>query len=348
MATKRSGAGLNSAQDLSQLVTSINTALTVLGTSNKPIYPKIAFVDDGSTTDGNPVGKVTGMFDNGSGEPGEIVRYAFSPVANAPKTWAFGKDRDEVDEIMAFVEVRRERHAPPDTKLYWDTQDVYGILSQKQGAIIDRAGLLYDWLLAAAINGNGTSYDGKAFFATDHPVDPTDPSKGTYSNDISISDLDVTGMATALDAFMAIPWFDGKARSSDTRPIFLAPKPTFALKAGQLTGAGNVVPQTTSAGNAVAASTPFEGLIADVVLFQGLLSEGAVSNSPKYCYLINPGGPLKAGLIVSPKRQPMFHISGLDPAEEIRRKQGAVTYGWDDFSGVGLGLPQDVLRVKVG
>ena len=52
--------------------------------------------------------------------------------------------------------------------------------------------------------------------------------------------------------------------------------------------------------------------------------------------------------VVSPKRQPTFHISGLDPNEEIRRKYGAVAYGWDAFGGVGLGLPQDAVRIKIG
>lgn len=346
MATRPLGAGLNSAQDISQLVTSINTALALVGTSNKPIYPRIAFVDDGSQTDGNPIGKVVGMFDNGDGQTGEVLKYPFSPVSNAPKTWHFGKDRDEVDEVMAYVELRRLRHAPADTLLYWDSQDVYGILSQKQGAIIDRAGLLFDWLLAGELNDNPICYDGKAFFATDHPVDPTDPSKSTYSNDISIADMDATGLGTALDAFNSIPWFDGKARSSDTKPILVCPKKSLELKARQLVF-GSLIPTGTTTVH-VAASSPFEGLIEDVLLFQGLLSERAVANSPKYCYLINPGTPIKAGLIVSPKRMPTFHVSGLDPNEEIRRKKGAVSYGWDDFSGAGLGLPQDVVRVKVG
>ena len=346
MATKRSGAGLNSSQDISQLVTSVNAALAVVGASDKPVYTKIAFVDDGSQTEGSPVGKVVGMIDNGDGEPGEVVKYAFSPVANAPETWHFGKDRNEVDERIQYIELRRERHAPPDTLLYWDSQDVYGILSQKQGAIIERAGLIFDWLLARALNENGTCYDGKAFFATDHPVDPLDPAKGTFSNDISVTDLDATGLATALDTFAGIRWFDGKVRSSDTKPILVSGTKSLELKARQLVF-GSLIP-TTVGSNAVAASSPFEGLISDVVLFQALRTEAPTANSPKYVYLINPGTPVKAGLIVSPKRRPLFHVSGLSPEEEIRRKKGAISYGWDDFSGVGLGLPQDVLRVKVG
>ena len=48
MASIRNGVGYVSAQDISQLVTSVNTALAALGSTNKAIWPKIAFVDDGS------------------------------------------------------------------------------------------------------------------------------------------------------------------------------------------------------------------------------------------------------------------------------------------------------------
>ena len=346
MATRTNSAGLNSSQDISQLVTSINTALAVIGTSNKPIFNKIAFVDDGSKTDGNPVGKVVGLFDNGDGQPGEVIKYAFSPVANAPKVWHFGKDRDEVAERMAYVEVARFRHAPADTLLSWDSQDVYGVLSGKMGAILDRAGMLYDWLVAEQLNTNPDGNDNGAFFRTDHPVDPEDSSKGEQSNDISIAAMDVDGLGAALDAFNGIKWYDGKARSSDTKPVLVCPTKSLELKARQLIF-GSLVPTPVN-GTAVAASSPFEGMISDVLLFQGLRTESPNANSHKYCYLINPGEPLKAGIIVAPKRYPLFHVSGLDPNEEIRRKKGAVAYGWDEFSGVGLGLYQDVMRVKVG
>lgn len=347
MASIRNGVGLNSAQDISQLVTSVNTALAVLGTSNKPIYPRIAFVDDGSQTDGKPMGEVISTYTNGDGSPGEVIKYGFSPVSNAPTTWAFGKERDEVNEVMAYLEIKRERHAPPDTLLYWDTQDVYSILSGKIPAILDRAGLLYDWLLAGQLNDNPTCYDGKTFFATDHPVDPTDPSKGVYSNDISIAAADADGLGQALDAFSAIPWMDGKARGSGTeKPILVTATLSLALKFRTLIS-GSMIPTPTSTVH-VGASSPFDGMVEEVIQFKGLLSERAVANTSKYIYLINKGTPVKAGLIVAPKRHPLFHISGLDPAEEIRRKKGAVSYGWDDFSGTGLGLPNDVIRVKVG
>ena len=87
-------------------------------------------------------------------------------------------------------------------------------------------------------------------------------------------------------------------------------------------------------------------MIEDVIHWQMLVNSDA--DSSKYCYLISPGTPIKAAFIVSPEASPTFHISGIDPNEEIRRKFGAVGYGWDTFGGVGLGLPQDAVRIKIG
>lgn len=341
------GKGLVSSQKLEQLVEGVNTALAALGTNNAAIHTKIAFVDDGSQTDGNLLGEVTGLVKNGDGTAGEKVRYPFSPVSNAPKRWPQGQPRGEVDEVIQYLTVVRDRQGTDDTRLYFDTQDVWGILQNKTAEIMQRAGLLWDLLLAAAINGNGTCYDAKAFFASDHPADPNDSSKGTYSNDVSIAALDDTGFATALDAYAAIKWFDGKARNQEmNKPFIVCPNMSLTLKARQLVF-GSLIP-SAGASNDVGASSPFNGLVQDVLFFPSLLTESPGANAAKYLYIVSPGTPVKAGFIVSPYRQPQFHISGIDPSEEIRRKYGAVAYGWDAFGGVDLGLPQDVVRVKVG
>jgi len=341
------GKGLVSSQDLSRLVDGVNTALAVLGTDNTSIAQRIAFVDDGSQTNGNILGEVKGLIDNGDGTSGEVVRYPFSPVANAPEAWAFGKPRGEVDEVIQYVEVVRQRYAPPDARLYLDTQDVWGILQNKIPEIMDRAGLLYDWMLAKKINANGTCYDRKAFFATDHPVDPNDPSKGIQSNDISVAALDETGFSEALDAFAQIKWFDGRNRGQGRKkPYILCPNKKLELKVRQLVF-GSLIP-VAGGSNDVGGSSPFNGMVEDVIFFPSLLTESPGANANKYIYIVSPGTPVKAGFIVSPKRRPLFHISGIDPNEETRRRYGAISYGWDSFQAVDLGLYQDVVRVKVG
>lgn len=342
------GKGLISSQKLEQLVEGVNIALSAIGTNNATIHKKIAFVDDGSqTADGSLLGEVTQTYKTAQGTMGEKVRYPFSPVSNAPKRWPFGQPRAEVDEVIQYLTVSRERHGTEDTRLYFDTQDVWGILQNKTAEIMQRAGLLWDLLLAEAINANGTAYDGVSFFNSAHPADPTDDSKGTYSNDISVSALDESGFASALDAYAAVKWFDGKVRNQALdKPFVLVPNMTLALKARQLVF-GSIIP-VAGASTDVGGSSPFNGLVQDVLFFPSLLTESPGANASKYIYIVSPGTPVKAGFIVSPSRQPLFHIAGISPDEEIRRKYGAIAYGWDAFGGVDLGLPQDVVRVKVG
>lgn len=337
--------GIVSSQSLTQLQDGVNTALAALGTSESLVYPKIAFVDDGSATNGNILGNVVGMIDNGDGTPGEVVRYPFSPVSNPPEDWNFGTDRGEVDEVIQYIEVSRTRKKVKDSRVYLDTQDPYGVITGKIPAIMKRASELWDVMLAATINANATCFDGVTFFHTAHPVDPNDAAKGTYSNTTTATSMDETGLATALDLYAKIPWFDGIVRNGEMRkPILICPTAALALKARQLVF-GSIIP-SVGGGGVASGSSPFNGLIEDVIHFQMLVNSDA--DSSKYCYLISPGTPVKAAFIVSPKRQPQFHISGLDPNEEIRRKYGAVAYGWDAFGGVGLGLPQDAVRIKIG
>lgn len=342
------GKGLVSSQNLGAFVEGVNTALAAIGTSDVSIYQKVCFVDDGSATNGNILGKVSGMFDNGDGTTGEIVRYGFSPVSNPPVDWNFGTDRPEVDAQIQYVEIRRKRVAPAAERLYFDTQDVYGLLEAKIPALMKRAGLWLDYALASSINLNGTCYDGLSFFHDQHPCNPLDSSLGEFSNDISVAALDATGFAQALDAYASVKWFDGKPRSTEmNKPIVLAPNKSLELKARQLVF-GSLIPTAGSAGNDVAASSPFNGMVEDVIHFPALLDENAGANAAKYIYLVSPGTPVKAGFVASPKRQPEFFISGLSPNDEPRVKKGGLVFGWDAFGGVGLGLPQDVIRVKVG
>lgn len=341
--------GLLSSQNLDAFVQGVNTALAAIGTSDSAIYSKVCFVDDGSATNGNILGKVVGnsIINNGSGTPGEIVRYGFSPVANPVKTWHFGTDREEVDAQIQHIEIARKRIHVPSERFYLDLQDVFGLMEGKIPAIMQRAGMCWDWELAAAINDNATCYDGMPFFSDQHPCNPSDDSLGEYSNDISVAALDATGFAAALDAMSQIRWFDGRVRSNDLRkPIVLCPNKSLELKARQLVF-GSLIP-TAGASNDVAASSPFSGMVEDVLHFPALLSENETANSGKYVYFVSPGTPIKAGFVASPKRQPSFFITGTDPAQESRVKKGALVMGWDAYGGVGLGLPQDVVRVKVG
>lgn len=339
------GFGPVSSQKLEGLIENVNTALAVLGTSNALVYPKLCFVDDGSLTEGNLLGEVVGLVDNGDGTKGEKVRYPFSPVSNAPKAWPAGKPRGEVDEVIQYIEVVRNRQAPDDVLIYHDFQDAWGILNAKLPAIIDRAGLLWDLKLVEALHANRVGFDGKAMFAADHPIDPNDPAKGTQTNIVSIAAMDEPGLSSALDVYASIKWFDGITRNTQMdKPVLLVPTASLNTKARQLIF-GSLIPSSGN-GSTATGSNALEGMCSDVI-FSPLLNDGT-TDSTKFCYLVSPGTPVKAGLICSPTRPPLFHISGLDPNEEVRRKYGAYAYGWDAFGAVECGLYHDVVRIKVG
>jgi phage major head subunit gpT-like protein len=76
--------------------------------------------------------------------------------------------------------------------------DQYGVYSDMLIPNLARhARLLADQQIAAAISANATGYDGKAFFATDHPVDPSGQTSGTaMSNSKTGLPLNSTNLAT--------------------------------------------------------------------------------------------------------------------------------------------------------
>ncbi len=80
-----------------------------------------------------------------------------------PKTW-----QDGVSELASVIEA-------PDF-IGWTTEPA---------AIAMAALSLANEIVAGLLEANGTSWDGKAFFAGDHPVNVFDSSKGTYDNDIT-------------------------------------------------------------------------------------------------------------------------------------------------------------------
>jgi phage major head subunit gpT-like protein len=79
-----------------------------------------------------------------------------------PKTW-----QDGVSELASVIE------AP----------DFVGWTSEPT-AIAMAAQSLANEIIAALLAANGTSWDGKAFFAADHPFNVFDSAVGTYDNDI--------------------------------------------------------------------------------------------------------------------------------------------------------------------
>jgi hypothetical protein len=110
-------------------------------------------------------------------------------------------------------------------------------------------------MLAKAIRDNGTTYDGKAFFATDHPVNPFRTSYGGYSNkvtdcpiDTSVSvDTAVENVAKVIAHAAGYKMPNGEdPRSLQVAGLIVPPKLT--ARAQQITNAKYIAQDSASAG----------------------------------------------------------------------------------------------------
>ncbi len=352
--------------DISQLVNGVNAVLTTMHmTNDEAIYSKIAFVDNGSTTGGKVVGTPAGGsvagVQNGSGQAGELMNYPMSPVSQPGKAWPTGVSRGETQPLVVNAYVTRQRYGIDTELIDLDTQDPYGLLSGKQGMIISRAGRSIDVLgMVDTINGNhSTTYDGLTFFHTARPIKPG--SAITFSNDVTCTNAQWAtgdGFVILLDAIAKIPWFDGMLKDGAMRkPLILCPTNSTMLKVMQLTGFGlpdgmALIPQAVDAGGGKfgvgTGTSPYKGRVMGVELFEDLANPTVYPNSDQYVYAIaTMGGALQPAFIVSPKRMPYMNVYGLDSSDEVRRKFGSIGWDWDGFWGVGYGLPQCVVRMRI-
>jgi len=105
-----------------------------------------------------------------------------------------------------------------------------------------------------------TAYDSKAFFATDHPVNPNKASAGTYANLLTASDAaDISTAVTADVALANLGKVFAKLASvkmpngedpRNLRPAFLLVGPTLFPRAVQLTSAKFLAQAASSGGGA--------------------------------------------------------------------------------------------------
>jgi len=343
--------------DISVIPTGINGIMAGMQfTNDTALYSAMCFVDNGATTNGTPIGRAIAGVNNGSdGQAGEIMHYPLSPVSNAPEKWPFGVPAASKDVTIVDVAVQRDRTYVPIEKIYLDKQDPYQVLAAKQGQIASRMLRAPDFDLAELINSNATTlnyFDGLSFFNTAHPISPG--STVTFSNDITCTIAEWEsgeGLSKLLDAFASIPWFDGKLKDGTmSKPLIVTSNMRFNFKARQLAGlitslVGPAIVGTAAGG---AQHSPFTGMVRDVVNFQDLQNVTKYPNSGKYVYaLATTGGSVQPAFIMSPKRWPYMTIYGTDPNEEIRRTEGAIGWNWSGYWGVGFGLPQCAVRMKI-
>lgn len=173
-------------------------------------------------------------------------------------------------------------------------------------------------------------WDGKAFFATDHPVDPLDASKGTFSN-LNASGMGLTA-ANFDSVFSAMSLFknaDGNILGVVPDTIFVPPQ---LRTTAHLIARSAYVPST--AGTATQ-SNPNEGVV-DVVVLPELGTEATT------WYLAKVKGPLKP-LIRQTREAPVFDLV-FGPDSDHCKKTRQLGWGADCREAFGYTLPQLMVR----
>jgi phage major head subunit gpT-like protein len=132
-------------------------------------------------------------------------RYPFvQAISGAMREWT-GERKSQNIVVDGFVVTNKKWENTLDIERTDLEDDQYGVYSSMLIPNLARhAKLLADVQIAAAITGNAVGFDGKAFFATDHPVDPSGQTSGTaQSNDLTATPLNATNLAVVQAKMMS-------------------------------------------------------------------------------------------------------------------------------------------------
>jgi len=321
--------GVVSTQDLTTLFTAVDTAFNHFKFDEETVADKFSYV---------------------STQRGRLTVLPFSSPAGREEIWPLGTDRKKMDPQIFEATVTNDRIAPPDEQVFQATLDWdrYQILSGNLAKFTSRAKRIWDRQLASMIIANPLSYDGVSVFNTAHPVNPVAPALGTYSNDLTGTDLDEAGLTSAIQAMAQVRWLDGNIIAMPMTDMYVVTgSKALELKARKLIW-GTLTPQAgTAANTSVAASNVMpgmKGMIKDVIYLPELIDPTDVTNSSKRWYLVNASDVGFRPFVVNIVHWPLFHFIGLSPNDYTRVRLGAVSYGWEANGGVAPGAPQMVVR----
>lgn len=171
-------------------------------------------------------------------------------------------------------------------------------------------------------------YDGKAFFADDHPVNLLDASKGTFDNVLALA-LTAANFDTAYAAMAGFKNADGEVMGITPDTLLVPPQ---LRTTAHLIARSAYVPST--AGTATQ-SNPNEGIV-DVLVAPELGSE------PTAWYLGKLKGPLKP-MIRQVREAPVFDLV-FGPDSDHCKKTNNCAWGADCREAYGYTLPQLMIR----
>jgi phage major head subunit gpT-like protein len=205
----------------------------------------------------------------------------------------------------------------------------------------------------------GTSelgYDGKAFFATDHPLNPFDTAAGTYSNLISAKPIDTTNatyfetavsnLNDVLNAIRAVKMPNGED-PRQLRGVQLLVPPALSLRAVQLAGAKFMA---AASGANSGGTVDLEPVISNWGMKPPIIADelGAAFGGSDTSYYVIVDSILKSqmGGLIYLNREPfkiLFHGPMTD-AELARKKR----FQWlvDGRNAMAYGHPYSIFKVN--
>lgn len=183
-----------------------------------------------------------------------------------------------------------------------------------------------DEVLVAAILANGPAFDGQAFFNGSHPVDMDDPSKGTYSNDLTSLALSADNYGIARAAF--------RSRVNDAgKPMGL--RPNLLVVPPQLEDTAKRILQSDmlarSLSNGAAADNNIYKNTADLLCIEEL------SGAPTTWYLLCTDMPIKPFIWQLRKAPVMTSLVAPTDPNVFNLKE--YVYGSDARGAAGYSLP---------
>lgn len=167
-----------------------------------------------------------------------------------------------------------------------------------------------DVQIAATIEANATGYDGKAFFASDHPYDPSGATPGSQSNLLTTNPLNSSNLAKSQAAMMTFKGPDALPMGSYGDTLLVPP--SLKYTADTLANATFFPEAKNGTSNAVfgAQSNVFQGQY-KVVVSPYLTDTGSADTA--VWYLLDCRSP-KMRPFFWQEREPAQLISMIDPA----------------------------------
>lgn len=182
------------------------------------------------------------------------------------------------------------------------------------------------------------AWDGKRFFATDHPVNPFKGDFGAYSNLRTATPLSRANLVAMRAAFMQFKGPDGVQLG--VPPDLLLVHPNQEVQARELVQAA-FLPGVTGSGEAGSRSNVITDLSMKVRVLNRSTEDGvwylAATRAGKRV-MFNP-------LIVQVRKRPMF-ISQTAPNDEKVYTQGIFRYSAEARYAFGYGIPSQMMRME--